>query len=195
MPRFFVCFDIVLTMLSTSSFSLTNPGESADHSLKCSGIGLRPPLSQATAMQPQYPRLSPTSPLLPSHTFARCSIFFAYGFCTSDGSSMMSVSRWTFLAPSAAMTSCRSRSRPLDDSILLSLSSTFFGVIPSLSARTMDESFTSFSAMMPYIMSPMKRATGLWKWGEILPKKDSSCLSSFAAIVVSYMVLPLLVLV
>ena len=59
----------------------------------------------------------------------------------------------------------------------------------------MDESFTSFSAMMPYIMSPMKRATGLWKWGEILPKKDSSCLSSFAAIVVSYMVLPLLVLV
>ena len=27
------------------------------------------------------------------------------------------------------------------------------------------------SAMMPYIMSPMKRATGLWEWGEILPKK------------------------
>ena len=38
---------------------------------------LRPPLSHATAMQPQYPRLSPTSPLLPSQTFARCSIFLA----------------------------------------------------------------------------------------------------------------------
>lgn len=69
--------DMALTTLSTSSFSLTNPGDSADQSLKCSGIGLRPPLSHATAMQPQYPRLSPTSPLLPSKTFARCSIFLA----------------------------------------------------------------------------------------------------------------------
>ncbi|MBR2838461.1 MAG: hypothetical protein IKE55_06750, partial [Kiritimatiellae bacterium] len=31
-----------------------------------------------------------------------------------------------------------------------------------------------------------------WKRGEILPKKDSSCPSSFAAIVVSYMALPFL---
>ena len=77
MPRLFVCLDMVLTMPSISSFSLTNPGESADHSLKCSGTGLRPPLSQATAMQPQKPRLSPTSPLLPSQTLARYSIFFA----------------------------------------------------------------------------------------------------------------------
>ena len=77
MPRFFVCFVISPTIALTSSFSLTNPGESADHSLKCSGIGLCPPLSQATAMQPQKPRLSPTSPLLPSQTFARYSIFFA----------------------------------------------------------------------------------------------------------------------
>ena len=81
----------------------------------------------------------------------------------------------------------------MDDSILLSLSSTFFGVIPSLSARTIDESFTSFSAMTPYIMSPMKRATGFRKRGEILPKNALSWPSSFAAIVVSYMVLPLLV--
>ena len=77
MPRFFVCFDMALTMLCTSSFSLTNPGESADHSLKCKGIGFRPPLSHATAMQPQNPRLSPTSPLLPSQTLERYSIFFA----------------------------------------------------------------------------------------------------------------------
>ena len=97
---------------------------------------------------------------------------FAYGFCTSDGSRIMSVSRRTFAAPSAAMTSCRPSSRPLDGSILLSLSSTFFGVISSLSARTTDDSFTSFDAMTPYTMSPMKRATGLWKWGEILPKNE-----------------------
>ena len=32
--RFFVCLDMALTTPSTSSFSLTNPGESADHSLK-----------------------------------------------------------------------------------------------------------------------------------------------------------------
>jgi hypothetical protein len=38
----------------------------------------------------------------------------------------------------------------------------------------------------------MKRTVGLWKWGEILPKKDSSWLRSFAAIVVSYMPSPLL---
>ncbi len=62
-----------------------------------------------------------------------------------------------------------------------------------MSARTIDASFTSFSAMMPYIMSPMKRATGLLKWGEILPKKDLSWPSNFAAIVVSYMVLSFLV--
>ena len=103
---------------------------------------------------------------------------------------MMSVSRWTLLAPSAAMTPCRPDSSPLADSIRLSLSSTFFGVVSSLSARTMDESFTSFSFMMPYIMSPMKRATGLWKWGEILPKNALSCPSSFVAIVVSYMASP-----
>ena len=149
MPRFFVCLAIPSTMALTSSFSLTNPGEPADHSLKCSGIGLRPPLSQATAMHPQKPRLSPTSPLLPSQTLARYSIFFAYGFCTSDGSRMMSVSLWTFLAPSAAMTSCSPSSSPSDESIRLSLSSTFFGVVFSLSARTTDESFTSFSTMIP----------------------------------------------
>ena len=39
MPRFFVCLVISPTMALTSSFSLTNPGESADHSRKCSGIG------------------------------------------------------------------------------------------------------------------------------------------------------------
>jgi hypothetical protein len=32
-------------------------------------------------------------------------------------------------------------------------------VIFSLSARTTEESFTSFSAMIPYIISPIKRAT------------------------------------
>lgn len=148
-PRLFVCLVIPSTMDFTSSFSLTNPGESADHSLKCSGIGLRPPDSQATAMQPQKPRLSPTSPLLPSQTLARCSVFFAQGFCTSDGSGMMSVSLWTFPAPSEATKPCRPASSPSDESIRLSLSSTFFGVVSSLSARTTDESFTSFSAMIP----------------------------------------------
>ena len=41
------------------------------------------------------------------------------------------------------------RVSPFDESIRLSLSSTFFGVVFSLSARTTDESFTSFSAMIP----------------------------------------------
>ena len=121
---------------------------------------------------------------------ARYSIFFAQGFCTSDGSRIMSVSRRTLLAPSAAMTSCIPDSSPLADRIRQSLSSTFFGEVSSLSARTTDESFTSFSFMMPYIMSPMKRATGLLKWGEILPGNALSYPGSFVAIVVSCMASP-----
>ena len=75
--RSFVCLVISSAMALTSSFSLTNPGESADHSRKCSGIGLRPPLSQATAMQPQNPMLSPTLPLLPFQTLATFSGWFS----------------------------------------------------------------------------------------------------------------------
>ena len=62
---------------------------------------------------------------------------------------MMSVSLWTFLAPSEAMTPCSPASSPSDESIRLSLSSTFFGVVFSFSARTMDASFTSVSTMIP----------------------------------------------
>ena len=62
---------------------------------------------------------------------------------------MMSVSLRTLLAPSEAMKPCSPASSPADDSIRLSLSSTFSGVVFSLSARTVDESFTSFSTMIP----------------------------------------------
>ena len=34
-----------------------------DQTRKWSGTGLLPPLSQTTAMQPQYPRLSPIAPV------------------------------------------------------------------------------------------------------------------------------------
>ena len=47
------------------------------------------------------------------------------------------------------MKRCSPASSPSAESIRLSLSSTFFGVVFSFSARTTDESFTSFSAMIP----------------------------------------------
>ena len=62
---------------------------------------------------------------------------------------MTGVSPWTLLAPSEAMKPCRPDSSPSAESIRLSLSPAFFGVVFSLNARTTDESFTSFSAMIP----------------------------------------------
>ena len=67
----------------------------------------------------------------------------------SEGSRMINVSFLTFFAPCSAMASCRFSSSPFAESIRLSLSSTFFGVMFSFSARTMDESLMSFSTMIP----------------------------------------------
>lgn len=92
------------------------------------------------------------------------------------------MSRWTLLAPSEAAKPCRPASSPSDESIRLGLSSTFFGEVSSLSARTTDEGFTSFPFVMPYTMPPVKRATGLLKRGEILPGNALGRPGGFVAI-------------
>jgi hypothetical protein len=87
--------------------------------------------------------------VLPSRTFARYSIFFAYGFCTSPRSSANTVSSSTCALPSQHSR----RLIPSVKSIVAKFRHNRFSVliraIDSDSDRAMFETFTSFAAWIP----------------------------------------------
>ncbi len=82
MPRFFAR-ELDLVDDAEHLVVLADEALRPSTSRMCNGVIRRPPLSQATARQALYPL--PISPVLPSRTRARYSIFFAYSLRMSVG--------------------------------------------------------------------------------------------------------------
>lgn len=188
MPRPSHALAIFPITSSTLSFSPVNPSSFADHIAMWSGTILRLMPGEAVAKHRLYPRLSPTRPLLPSHTFARSGIppSRAYGFWMSEGSIDTMVSSCTHAAPCASTASCTVASSPSARRWRDSLSSVFFSRMSSSSARAIRPGTVVCPACIPKNICPGNSFCVFGTWGKTIPTNLLSCSRNRYAAVPSF---------